>query len=100
MKKSKENIKPQILFTCRTNEMIKQEFPEYNEPNCPVPHKEFHTTLGILETKLQANGFQLYIGDNVKYEDYISMLRYMVENPLSEAVFNKMQNQISQTSNN
>ncbi len=94
MSKSKEKIRPQILFTCRTHEMIKQEFPEYNEPDCPVSHKKFHTTLGILETKLQANGFQLYIGNNVNYEDYVSMLKYIVENPLSEEVFKKMQNEV------
>ncbi len=49
-----------------------------------------------METKLGASGFQLYIGDNVNYQDYLSMLKYLMENPLSEEVFSEMQNKVSQ----
>jgi len=93
-------VKPQILLTCRTHEMIKSEFPDYDKPDCKVPTKDFHITLGIMETKLQPNGFQLYIGDNVSYQDYLAMLKFLTENPLKEKVFKIMQENVNQTNNN
>lgn len=95
--KSKIHQKQQILITCRTHEMIQKEFPEYGKPDCPVPVKDFHITLGIMENKLQSNGFQLYIGDNVTYTDYLAMLRFLYENPLKEDVFNKIREKVKQS---
>ena len=89
--------KQQVLITCRTHEMIQKEFPEYGKPDCPVPVKDFHITLGEMENKLQSNGFQLYIGDNVTYQDYLDMLKYLCENPLKEEVFNKTQDKVKET---
>ncbi len=90
-------VKQQILFTCRTHEMILKEFPEhYGKPDSKVPVKDFHITLGIMESKLQPNGFQLYIGDNVTYQDYLAMLKYLYENPLKESVFNKTQEKVNE----
>ncbi len=87
--------KAQILLTCRTHDMLKEQFPlQYAKENSVVPVKDFHITLGIMETQLQANGFQLYIADNVSYEDYLSMLKYLYENPLKENVFTKIQENI------
>jgi len=63
--------KPQVLITCRTHKMIQKEFPEhYGKPDCPVPVKDFHITLGVMETKLQ---------------------------PLKEEVFNKTQDKVKET---
>lgn len=90
----KKEQKKQILLTCRTHEMIKAEFPEYSEPNSEVPQKDFHTTLGIMNSNLPSNGFQLYVGENVDYKNYLSMLKYMHENPLKEEVFLKMQEKV------
>ncbi len=88
----KPEVKQQILLTCRTHEMILKEFPETcGKPDCEVPTKDFHITLGIMESKLQPNGFQLYIGDNVTYKDYLAMLKFLYENPLKENVFVKTQ---------
>ncbi len=92
-----EMKKKQILLTCRTHDMIKTEFPEYPKPDCKVPVKDFHTTLGIMNSNLQPNGFQLYIGSNVNYEDYLSMLKYMFENHMKEDVFLKMQDKVKIT---
>lgn len=95
MTQVKFETKPQILLTCRTHEMLLKEFPQhYGNENSMVAEKEFHTTLGVMETKLQANGFQLYIADNVSYKDYLAMLNYLCENPLKESVYLKMQNEI------
>jgi len=92
--------KQQILITCRTHEMIQKEFPEhYGKPDCPVPVKDFHISLGVMDSKLQPNGFQLYIGDNVTYPDYLAMLKYLCENPLQEEVFNKMQARVNESQN-
>ncbi len=87
--------KQQVLITCRTHKMVEKEFPEYGKPNCPVPVKDFHITLGVMESKLQSNGFQLYIGDNVTYQDYLAMLKYLSENPLKEKVFSKTQEKVN-----
>lgn len=92
--KETEEQKQQILLTCRTHEMIKAEFPEYSEPDSKVPIKDFHTTLGIMNSNLPPNGFQLYIGSNVNYKNYLSMLKYILENPLKEEVFIKMQEKV------
>ena len=89
--------KQQVLITCRTHEMIQNEFSEYGKPDCPVPVKDFHITLGVMESKLQSNGFQLYIGDNVTYQDYLEMLKFLCENPLTENVFNKTQEKVKQS---
>jgi len=91
--------KQQVLITCRTHKMVEVEFPEYGKHNCPVPVKDFHITLGVKESKLQSNGFQLYIGDNVTYQDYLQMLNYLYKNPLTIEVFNKMQERINETQN-
>ncbi len=89
--------KKQVLITCRTHEMIQKEFPEYGKSDCPVPVKDFHTTLGLMDSNLQSNGLQLYLGGNVDYKDYLSMLKYLYENPLKEEVFNKTQEKAKQT---
>jgi hypothetical protein len=95
---TENKVKQQILLTCRTHEMILKEFPDkYGKPDCEVPIKDFHITLGIMDTKLQPNGFQLYIGDNVTYQDYLSMLKFLYENPLKENVFNKTQEKVKET---
>ena len=92
--------KQQVLITCRTHEMIKKQFPEhYGKPDCPIPVKDFHLTLGVMEAKLQPNGFQLYIGNNVTYHDFLAMLKYLSENPLQEEVFNKMQARVNESQN-
>jgi len=93
MEKNEIN-KTQILLTCRTHEMIKAEFPDYSEPDSKVPNKDFHLTLGLCSSTLNPNGFQLFMSDNVNYTDYLAMLKYLSDNPLSEKVFAKMQENI------
>ena len=88
--------KTQVLITCRTDEMIRKEFAQYQQTDSPVPTKAFHITLGVMPTHLPANGSQLYIGDNVNYEDYLAMLKYLYENPLKENVFKNIQEKAQQ----
>jgi len=95
MNQALEKQMQQVLITCRTHEMILNQFPEhYGKQDSKIPNKDFHITLGIMETKLQPNGFQLYVGDNVDYEDYLAMLKYLYENPLSESVFANVQKKV------
>jgi len=93
---AQQQINQQVLITCRTHEMIKNEFPEYEKPDCKVEIKKFHTTLGLMNTLLKPSGFQLYIGENVSYQDYLAMLKYLTENPLKENVFKQMQENANQ----
>ena len=94
MAQTKDKIQKQILLTCRTHEMIKDEFPEYSQISSKVKTNDFHITLGIMNSNLKPNGFQLYIGNNVSYNNYKKMLEYLFQNPLKENVFLKMKENI------
>jgi len=92
----------QIVLSFRTHRQIQQDFPVYTTENSPVPTKEIHENLAVVDFSdkthdldfTKAKGIGLFIPDDISYEEYLKIVEHAYTNPLSQKVFQKVRNDI------
>ncbi len=91
----------QILLSYRTHRQVKNAHKNYDTRQSPVPNRKIHDNFMLADfskdNKIdlkKAKGLNLFIPNDISYEEYLEILEHAYKSPMNKNVFEKIRTEI------